>query len=300
MLIYGRATRTAKGVIGTLLLLTVMRSSAHADSPSELPPRPSFTDLAYADRSPAQKLDLYLPKPTGALAPVVIWIHGGAFMVGDKRSMPRRDFGPAPRPTGRFGPFQIQVPDVAALTAKGYAVVSLNYRLGASMGDAALTAVQDGKAAVRFLRANATRYHLDPDKFALWGNSAGGYLAAMLGATGDQPTIFDDPGLGNAGVSAAVQAVVVWFGAEDRLPGAGLSIAYYLPTARKLPPFLITNGDADQIISPQQARRLQEALLKAGAKSSLVILPGAGHEDPAYMATQMKPTFDFLDEAFGR
>jgi carboxylesterase type B len=77
-----------------------------------------------------------------------------------------------------MGPYQIQVPDVAALTRKGYAVVSLNYRLLRRPGDAfvdyALPAVQDGKAAVRFLRANAAKYGLDPEKIAVWGNSAGG------------------------------------------------------------------------------------------------------------------------------
>jgi acetyl esterase/lipase len=221
-------------------------------------------------------------------------------MVGDKRSMPRKDFGPPPKPTSRMGPFQIQVPDVAALTAKGYAVVSLNYRLGASMDTAALAAVQDGKAAVRFLRANAAKYHLDPDKFAAWGNSAGGYMAALLGVTGDQPTPFDDPSLGNVGVSSAVQAVVVWYGAEDRLPGPDLSIIHYLSTAKNLPAFRIVNGDADQIISPAQARRLNGKLIRAGATSTFTLLPGAGHEDPAYMETQMVPTFAFLDQIFGK
>jgi len=286
--------------LGALILLTCMLPTLQAESTAPSPPQPSFADLAYADKSPAQKLDLYLPKPGPALAPVIIWIHGGGFTVGDKRSMPRRDFGPPPKPVGRYGPFQIQVPDVAALTAKGYAVVSLNHRLGTSMGMAALPAIQDGKAAVRFLRANAAKYQLDSGKFAVWGNSAGGYMAAMLGATGDQPTVFDDPSLASVEISSAVQAVVVWYGAEDRLPGPELSVAHYLPTAKKLPPFLITNGDADQIISPAQAQRLHEALLKSGAKSTLVILPGAGHEDPAYMATLMIPTFTFLDKTFGR
>jgi len=263
-------------------------------------PRPTVADLAYATQSPAEKLDLYLPPPSDASAPLVIWIHGGGFMVGDKKSMPRQDFGPAPKPTSQMGPYQVQVPDVAALTAKGYAVASLNYRLGASMFAAAFPALRDGKAAVRFLRANAEKYHLDAGKFAVWGNSAGGYMAAMLGVTGDRATTLDDPSFGNAGVSSAVQAVVVWYGAEDRLPGPELSIARHAAKARVLPAFRIVNGDADQVISADQARRLHEALTKAGAVSTLTILPGAGHEDPAYMATQMAPAFAFLDQIFGR
>jgi acetyl esterase/lipase len=262
--------------------------------------RPTFADVAYANQSPFQKLDLYLPAQRGIAAPLVIWIHGGGFSRGDKRSMPRRDFGPPPKTIGPNGPYQIQVPDVSALTKKGYAVASLNYRLGWMMLTDAAAAIRDGKAAVRFLRANSTRYGLDPGRFAAWGNSAGGYMAAMLGATGDQPTTFDVDALGNAGVSSAVQAVVVWFGAEDRLPGQDLSIQRYISSAKTLPPFMIANGDMDPVISPAQAKRLQDALTQAGAKSSLTILRGAGHEDPQFMQTQMMPTFDFLDRTFGR
>ena len=260
----------------------------------------TFADLRYAHESPLQKLDLYLPAPECGSAPLVIWIHGGALRVGDKRSMPRRNFGPPPQPRGRNGPYQIQVPDVAALTNRGYAVASLNYRLGSWMVTAAAPAIRDGKAAVRFLRANAVKYGLDPERFAVWGNSAGGYIGAMIGATGDQATIFDDPAPGHAGVSSAVQAVVVWFGAEDRLLLPRLDINNYLPTAKTLPAFRIVNGDTDPVISPRQALRLHQGVIKAGGGSSLVILPGAGHEDPVFMTTQMAPTFAFLDRTFGR
>jgi acetyl esterase/lipase len=267
--------------------------------------RPTFSDVAYSDKSPFEKLDLYLPSRQRGLAPLVIWIHGGGFQTGDKRSMPRRDYGPPPKPSGLRGPFQIQVPDVAALTAKGYAVVSLNYRLIYKRGEhiykAAIAGFQDGKAAVRFLRANASRYNVDPQKFAVWGDSAGGYMAAMLGVTGDQPTIFDDPASPNAGASSAVQAVVVWYGAVDAdFLSPEIRMVHYIPTARILPPFLIANGDADPNVSAADARRLHEALVKVGANSTLTIIPGAGHEDPAFMATQMIPTFMFLDRAFNR
>ena len=271
-----------------------------ATGPVGPPLQATFADLSYAHESPLQKLDLYLPTPERDPAPLVIWIHGGGLRVGDKRSMPRRNFGPPPKPRGRSGPYQIQVPDVAALTARGYAVASLNYRLGSWMVTAAAPAIRDGKAAVRFLRANAAKYGLDPERFAVWGNSAGGYIGAMMGATGDQATIFDDPALGHAEISSAVQAVVVWFGAEDRLLLPRLDVNNYLPAAKTLPPFLIVNGDADPVISPRQARRLHEGLIKAGTTSSLTILPGAGHEDPVFMATQMAPTFAFLDRTFGR
>jgi len=259
--------------------------------------KPAIQDLAYANKSPSEKLDLYLPRNITKPAPLVVWIHGGGFKVGDKSSMPRHDSGRLAL-ARRFGLYQIQVPNVAALVDKGYAVASLNYRLGSSFVEGALPGVQDGKAAVRFLRANASKYKLDPNRFAVWGNSAGGYMAAILGVTGDQRTVFDDPTLGDMSFSSAVQACVVWFGAEDRLPPE-LKIATYLPTAKKLPAFRIVNGDADRTISVIQSQLLQTALQQAGATSTLTILPGAGHEDPAYMDTQMTPTVSFLDTVLG-
>src|SRR5262249_46385216 len=136
------------------------------------PIEPTFSDISYATLSPWEKFDLYLPAARDRPTPLIIWIHGGAFSVGDKRSMPRRYFGPPPNPIGPMGPYQIQVPDVAALTRKGYSVASLNYRLlrqqpGDKFVAYALPAVQDAKAAVRFLRANAAKYGLDPEKFAV-------------------------------------------------------------------------------------------------------------------------------------
>jgi len=283
------------------LARTIVSSSYQYSSPIE----PTFSDISYAPLSPSEKLDLYLPAAKDRPAPLIIWIHGGAFSVGDKRSMPRRNFGPPPKPTGPMGPYQIQVPDVAALTHKGYAVVSLNYRLLSHPGDKfidyALPAVQDGKAAVRFLRANAAKYGFDPHKFAVWGNSAGGFMAAMLAATGDQPTVFDDPALGNAKVSSTVQAAVIWYGAiESDFFQPQIKISHYISEAKTVPPILIANGDADESVPAAGAIRLDQELLKKGTKSTLVILPGAGHEDPAFMSTQMLPTFEFLDAAFNR
>lgn len=268
------------------------------------PIEPTYRDLAYATESPAEKLDLYLPASAQRPCPVVIWMHGGGFAVGDKQSMPRRNFGPPPIPIAPMGPFQIQVPDATALMEKGYAVVSLNYRLLSRPGERfrvyATAAVQDAKAAVRFLRANAAKYNLDPNRFAVWGNSAGGYMAAMLGVTGDQASRFDSPELGNPSVSSAVQAVVVWYGAVDdeRLLPA-VRFPNYLPTAKMVPPFLIANGDADRNVSVTKARQFDQLLHEHGHESTLVILPGASHEDPAFMATQMEPTFRFLDGVFG-
>lgn len=123
---------------------------------------PTAADVAYAELSEAQKLDLYVPETGEAPYPLVIYIHGGAFMMGDK-AMSANELDP--------------------LINAGFAVASLNYRLS---GEALFPAqVHDVKAAVRWLRANAETYGIDPDNFAAWGASAGGNLVAMLGTTGD-------------------------------------------------------------------------------------------------------------------
>lgn len=146
------------------------------------------TGVAYASTSPSQTLDLYLPASDGSTAaPVVVLIHGGAFAMGDSG---------------------MEAGLAQTLVQQGFAVAAVNYRLS---GEALYPAgAQDVKAAVRWLRANATQYGLDADKFAAWGQSAGGWMATMLGVTGDQATIFDDDSLGNPDQSDAVQAVVSW------------------------------------------------------------------------------------------
>lgn len=146
-----------------------------------------FRDLAYASVSDAQKMDIYLPEGEGSF-PVVVLIHGGAFKMGDKK---------------------IETSNAEALVAKGYAAVSINYRLS---GEAIFPAqIHDCKAAVRFLRANATKYKLNPDKIGSWGASAGGNLSALLGTSSGVAEL-EGKELGNAGFSSKVIASVDWFG----------------------------------------------------------------------------------------
>ena len=155
----------------------------------------TITNVYYAgSTSASQALDLLLPANARLPLPLVIRIHGGGFSSGDKGG---EESGTAAK----------------AILAKGYALASVNYRLS---GEALFPAgAKDVKAAVRWLRAHAAEYGLDTDRFASWGESAGGYMAAMLGATGDQATVFDDDSLGNPGVSSAVAAVVDWYGPVD-------------------------------------------------------------------------------------
>jgi acetyl esterase/lipase len=268
--------------------------------------------VAYGNASAAQTLDLYLPASDGSQAvPVVVLIHGGAFAMGD---------------SGMESQY------AQALVAEGFAVAAVNYRLS---GEATYPAgAQDVKAAVRWLRAHAAEYGFDPAKFAAWGQSAGGWMANMLGATGDQETIFDDAALGNADQSSAVQAVVSWFGPTDfatmdeqaqavtacgsqsqvhgtadspesRWLGgavdtssqtASTNISAYLANAKTLPAWYLAHGDSDCNVPGGQSAELDAALETVGASSTYVVLEGAGHADPIFDQTQVQPTIAFLKE----
>jgi acetyl esterase/lipase len=287
------------------------KDDGNAGSKGVTAPAQTLTDLAYAGTSPAQRLDLYLPKRTGVALAVVVVIHGGAFAGGDKRDEP-----------------QI----VQAVTAAGFAAASINYRLS---GEAPFPAgVQDAKAAVRWLRANAGTYGLDPERFAAWGTSAGGTLAALTGVTGSIRGEFDDDALGNPGISSSVSAVVAWYAPSDfrtmdaqfadggggcpgtpqphdppdspeslwlRAPiqsvperGRAASPISYLENGRKVPPFFLVHGEADCAVPNAQSRELADALKAHGDQVSLTLLPGLSHADPRIRDAQLGPSVDFL------
>lgn len=162
--------------------------------------------------------------------------------------------------------------------------------------------IEDCKAAIRFLRAHAAEYGIDPKRIGVWGASAGGHLVALLGTTGN---IRDFDVGENLDQSSAVQCVVDWFGPADFLtisaddprvaqspdnPIAKLlggPIATHQEEARRASPvsfvgkesapFLIMHGDRDPLVPLDQSRELNAALQKAGVESTLEVLPGAGH-----------------------
>ena len=125
-------------------------------------------------------LDLYRPEKISGPLPVIIWIHGGGWNRGRKERCP-----------------------AVALVDDGFAVASVDYRLSSVAPFPAQ--IQDCKAAVRWLRANASTYHLDPDNVGVWGNSAGGHLAALLGTSGGVSELEGDGD--NMQYSSRVQAV---------------------------------------------------------------------------------------------
>lgn len=225
-------------------------------------------------------LDLYLPEKGDKPLPLIIWIHGGAWMAGSKDG---------PSPALRF-------------TANGYAVAQVGYRLSQEAKFPAQ--IYDCKAAVRWLRANAAKYHLDPNKFIAWGSSAGGHLVALLGTSGGGAEL--EGNVNDLKESSRVQAVVDWFGPTDflhigdaesdihhtgpdspesKLIGGPLlenkdkaakasPITY---VSKDAPPFLIMHGDRDRTVPFNQSELLYAALKKAGVDVTFVPMKGAGH-----------------------
>jgi acetyl esterase/lipase len=272
-------------------------------------------DVPYAALSASQILDLYLPEGPGPF-PLIVHFHGGAFALGTKRDVNL-------------------IPMLRGL-ARGYAVASVEYRLSGEARFPAL--IYDAKAAIRFLRANAAKYRLDPARFAAWGPSAGGYIAAMLGATSGNPS-FEDLTMGNESASSAVQAAVDWCGPagdfcrmdeeirangvgqpdhddpdspEARLLGCAIQKVKELsrlasPCAHvtpSVPPFLIHHGEADPVVPVQQSRTLAAAIAaQAGPQRvRLVTFPGRGHHgEPWFDEPAISDAvFGFLDGVFGR
>jgi acetyl esterase/lipase len=271
-----------------------------------------FLDISYANLSPAEKLDIYLPEEGEGPFPVIISIHGGAFMGCDKADS--------------------QLLPMLEGLKRGYAVVGVNYRLSGEARFPAL--VHDVKAAVRWIRANAAQYLLNPDKIAAWGGSAGGYLSAMLG-TSAGITELENLDMGNREQPCNVQAVIDWFGPTNFLemdaqlaasglePGKGQEHnAAHSPESLLLgkkitdiprlvqaanpetyirsnaPPFLIQHGTKDAVVPVQQsigfATKLREALGEQAAM--LYLIEGGEHGDPKFETTDnVALVLNFLD-----
>ena len=243
-------------------------------------------NIPYADsQNPRQQLDLLLPKKNrqGEPLPLLVAIHGGAFKMGQKSDALR---------------------DIQELVASGqFLGASIGYRLS---GEAHWPAqIEDCKAAIRWLRAHAADYGIDPNRIGVIGGSAGGHLAAMLGlATADSGL---EGTLGKySGTSSAVQCVVDMFGPTDFLamgiskdgqdhnagnspeseligaplaekPEAARSASPVTYVSGSAPPFLIIHGDADPLVPYTQSVRLYEALRAAGASPIFFTVTDGGH-----------------------
>ena len=153
--------------------------------------RKVLLDLAYANQSPNQILDIWYPDNEMDAYPVVVLFHGGAFGTGHKRSF--------------------YISSMAKPVLQGYAVVTVEYRLYSEANWPAQ--LIDAKAAIRYLRAHAAEFQLDPNRIAVWGNSAGGCVTQLLATTADNPDM-DDLTVGE-NASSAVQAAIAWYSVND-------------------------------------------------------------------------------------
>ncbi|MFC5749740.1 alpha/beta fold hydrolase [Actinomadura rugatobispora] len=262
-------------------------------------------DVAYAEADPAggrgHLLDLYLPEERavpGAPRPLVIWSSGSAWLSDD----------------GKAGAEEA----ARHFTAAGFAVAGVSVR---SSSQARFPAqLHDVKAAVRFLRAGADRFGLDPERFAIMGNSSGGWVAAMAAVTSGMPELEGEVGV--RGPSSRVQAAVDFYGPTDFLrmdehmpPGARERFNAMMRTtdghndprspesrlvgapvqehpdevrradptryaARGTPPLLLLHGQADPLVPENQSALLFEAVRRAGGRATFHSLPGVGHEHP--------------------
>jgi len=235
-------------------------------------------DVVYA-RVGARELhaDLFLPKQSAGQSPAVVYIHGGGWSGGNRLAFQRQ---------------------AAYLATKGFVGMCIEYRLsGEAIYPAAL---YDSKAAVRWLRANAREYKVDPKRIGAAGGSAGGHLVAMLRTTAGIARLEGDGG--NAGVSSAVAAVaafnpavdLVMFGKSGLADGAN-SVVKFLGkrysdgpelwaeatpathVSRSSAPFLFLHGDADKTVPYQQSVEMMKKLQAAGVRAELFTGPGAGH-----------------------
>ncbi len=269
----------------------------------------------------AVRMDLYLPPSSfNTPRPFIVYTHGGGWTGGSMRT------------TGAFSNW----PGVlASLAAKGYVVASLDYRLSSETPFPA--AIQDVKAAIRFLRANAEKYNIDKGRALTWGPSAGGQLAALAGTSCGAAALSPPPRAGRRGnttvetaaaaptgmdaESDCVQAAVGWYGVYDfasmRRPGqqGGGDSAYLgcsgdgctqavmdaaspqFYVSDKTPPFLIVHGMKDTTVPVTQAQNFFAALKAKNIKVEMLLLPDVGH---SFIGDTPKATHDASIQALER
>lgn len=235
-------------------------------------------DVIYVTR-PEMELKGNLYRPEGkALVPGIVLAHGGGFVAGDKD--------------------HYNMPEIATfISSKGYAIFSINYRL-LQQGGLFPANAQDVKCAVQWLRANAKKNGIDPDRIGIMGNSAGGYMASFVAVT--QHNSEFNASCGNAELDKyepTVGLAVEWYGVHD-LAGLSGSLAMtmervyfkgvkdkaafkkkYSPMtyAKDAPPTFMIHGDADPLVPIKQSRDMCAAIKAAGRECALVEFPNTGH-----------------------
>lgn len=230
------------------------------------------------NKNPRQQLDLYLPetpaKTASGRTPLVVWVHGGAWLGGNKLN-----------------------PPAAFLLKKGFAVASIHYRLST---EAVFPAqLEDCQAALAWLRANASTHSLDADRIGVWGASAGGHLVALLGLTANVQAVVDYYGpahlarmgegpssMDHDGPDSPESLLIggpIQANQDKAWKASPISYAGKGPSA----PFFIVHGDADPLVIVEQSELFHAALRKSNIESALRIIPGAGHGGPQFQTPEM-------------
>lgn len=283
-----------------LALFSVGICFSQGTGPAPMGTSRSLRDLEYIpDGHERHKLDLHLTAPSDTPLPLIIWVHGGGWQNGSKENCP---------------------PLRQGYLEKGYAIASINYRL--SQHAVFPAQIEDCKAAVRWLRAHAEKYGLDPNRFGAWGSSAGGHLVALLGTSGDVKAFEVGPHLEQ---SSRVQAVCDYFGPSDFMAlaksrDASRPATFMSPESRLIggfvldhpdkvaranpityvsaddPPFLIVHGDSDSVVPLAQSSMLFEAMQRTGLDVRFHTIRGAAHGGPSFSSPEIETLVaDFFD-----
>lgn len=232
-------------------------------------------NITYCENIVPLKMDVYFPTTGSGPSPVLLYIHGGSWIVGDKSA-------------------GFMLDEIPLIAAAGYFIASIDYRLAPEYPFPAM--VEDAKCAVRFLKAHAGELNINPDKIAALGVSAGGYIATMVGLA-DETAGWDNGQYLEQ--SSRVKAVVDLFGPTDftdpayqaKLQKKGFQLFNNVsPNLEMLkaaspityvsagdPAFLIIQGDQDQIVPPIQSQKLYDLLVAAGVPAYLQMVTNAGH-----------------------
>lgn len=259
-------------VLGTICVCPAFSRADNKPAPVQVE-----KDLVYGKGGDQDlMLDLAMPKDGDGPFPVVVCIHGGGWIQGKRQDMTKT---------------------IETLAGRGFVAVTPTYRLAPDNKFPAQ--IEDCKAAVRWLRANAKKYKINPDRVGAIGFSAGAHLACLLGVTSK------DDGLegkgGCADESSRVQAIVSFFGPTDltrddwsedvekrilipflgdtikNKPELYKKVSPVTYVSKEAPPFLFFHGDKDPLVGVIQSKILAEKLTKAGVTAKLVIVEGEGH-----------------------
>ncbi|HEX8913102.1 MAG TPA: alpha/beta hydrolase [Humisphaera sp.] len=242
-------------------------------------------DLPYLGEGRAEKLDLYRPAaapPAGTRRPAVVIIHGGGWTGGDKAADRELGIG-------------------YTVASAGWVGVSINYRLATKEKATWPGNLDDCRAAVRFLRANADKYAIDPDRIAAIGGSAGGHLSLMLGTRAAGAERVRAVVALYAPTDLTARAAVTMLGADatEELKRAASPIHQLTPD---FPPVLLMHGTNDKTVPIESSRSMEAAMKKAKLDVKYVEVEGAPHTFPLQTAKHdLRPTFvEFLKSAFER